>query len=154
MVKKTSKMEIVKEQIEEILIILLIPICLIIFIFLISNVEAKPLSTYDIIKHESIKLNGSDINETIGNVMDYVGNNVSYKFYKYPRHIIDVWKTKEGDCTDQATLIKYMLEANKIKTIFVHGYCDGFKHDWLRYGKLDIDNFECSKRTYIGERVW
>ena len=133
---------------------------LVYFCVYVSVMRLRSPTTYEVIRSESLKLKTNDVNETIGNVLDYVANNVSYKFYWYPRHIIDIWNTKEGDCTDQATLMLYMLETIYYKNYsmqfrYAHGYCDGYKHDWLRLNdKIDIDNFDCSKRVYRGFGVW
>jgi len=111
------------------------------------------------INSQAITLKAGSLNETIGNVLDFVGNNITYKFHWYPQNVDDIWRTKEGDCTDQATLAKYILEQiyyrnNTLRFKIVHGYCDGMKHDWLRMGKEDIDNFGCYERQYMGERAW
>lgn len=91
------------------------------------------------IEETAYKLNTTDQNATIDNVLTFVNYNIDYKFYYYPRTIQRTWETMEGDCTDRSLVAQEMLKLNGINTALAHGwgtYCNNgrtgrCKHDWL-----------------------
>lgn len=103
----------------------------------------------------------------------WVQQNIKWVFYYHPRDLDVTWRTKEGDCTDMAMLMKEMLELNGITSHIVHGYGtwaipnkgeQKVKHDWLMAAIHAIDNTvrdiqydgvrECLKYELVGDGFW
>ena len=93
-----------------------------------------------------------------GNMHDWIEENINYKFYWRPRGVYTTWKTKEGDCTDRAMLLSYMLNQVKIKNRLVHGFCNGVLHDWVEYKDRKewktVEKYNCGSLIRIGGEVW
>jgi len=99
-------------------------------------------------------LEGRTVQETVTNIDVYVYTHIDYKVYYYPKSLWRIWKDKTGDCTDTATLRKAMMKELNIKARLVHGYLDGYKHDWVEYydGKKWVGIEPGSIR--VGRGVW
>lgn len=116
------------------------------------------------IEETAYKLNTTDQNATIENVMTFVNYNIDYKFYYYPRTIERTWETMEGDCTDKSMVAQEMLKVNGINATLAHGWVtytnDGrtgrYKHDWLEYENERILDATGSFATYerVGDGIW
>lgn len=98
-------------------------------------------------------------NQTILFVDESVEWWLEYEFHYERRSVKEVIETRNGDCTGRARLKKAILDEYGIKSRFVRGYADGYKHDWLEYntdGKWWTNEhmyFEKLKRTGING-VW
>jgi hypothetical protein len=128
-----------------------------------SSVELKaspPKADYEKeIMAVAVNLKADDINTTIKNVKEFTSFYLSYKFYEMPNDLKTIWTTKQGDCTDQAYLMRTLLEdiySDSLHLSYVYGYCDSAKHDWLVLpDDVPIDNFNCTRRDVVGrDGVW
>ena len=113
----------------------------------------------DKLDKQSFLLRGSNVEQTIFRVTEWIFYNTEYKFYKYPLPIQDFWEHKVGDCTDMNGLAQYMLKYNRVKTVRVHGFADCYgavnvKHDWLEYNGTIVDVLQCTNYVKRGERFW
>ena len=99
-----------------------------------------------------------DTEHNIHSIIGYVDNEIEYKFFWHPQGVAKTWATKQGDCTDRAMLKQKMLRYIKTDSILLHGYCDGVKHDYLKFkynNKWIIDsNGYCDTLTYSGVGIW
>jgi hypothetical protein len=91
-------------------------------------------------------------------ITSYVYNNLTVKIFWFPRTLNQIWKTREGDCSDRATLIKQMLKYRGIKSQVIHGFCDGVLHDsllvYLKNETKDISEGYCNEIRYLGKGYW
>ena len=103
------------------------------------------------------EVNMSKVRWIVETFYDYVGDNISYALHIFPRPYWVVWQTKEGDCTDQAVLLQYMLGRVNVTSRLVHGFCDGKLHDWLEYkdgGWATLETYRCESLIKIGRGIW
>lgn len=124
-------------------------ICLV----LISSAYARNIE-------KELYLKAVELNST-RNIISWVNYNVEYKFFWNVQSTYKVWDSMIGDCSDRASLKKSLLNYSGVHVDIIHGYCNGFKHDYLRYC-YDYECFidenvgfnYCNNLTYVGRGYW
>lgn len=133
-------------------------IFIIFIIFILFPTLATARCTGCEIQEFSQTFNSSDKAQEIQDIINYVDTNITYKFYWYPRNIEDIWSERVGDCSDRATLKRVLLADIGVKTQPLHGFCDGFKHDYLEFryqGEWYVDsNWYCNELVEMGSGYW
>ena len=95
-----------------------------------------------------------DIQENAWEIIWFVNAKVNYEWHRYPQNVYQIWHDNKGDCTDRAII---MLSQIYVPSVPMHGYCNGSKHDYLKYkinGVHYIDTNDCENLTYVETGYW
>jgi hypothetical protein len=92
---------------------------------------------YSKIKDIAISLKKENDFETAYAIDRFVRKNINYNYSYYARDLVVIWKTKQGDCTDFATLSMFMLRQVGIRSKRIEGYHNCERHDWYEFNYED-----------------
>ena len=123
--------------------------CIILVLLSFSVIAAD----YDLFA-DIVKRNIKDDHIKVQLIDTFVRNSIDYAYYQNPRGLLKTWSSKEGDCTDYAIFITYMLRRADVENKLVRGYLDGNKHDYYLY---EVDNVWYSMdvgSTMTGYGTW
>jgi len=93
----------------------------------VMAIEYKDLTTYNQIRYIGQTMESP---EQIDNWL-WRTNNYTFSYYKRPLSVY--WETRQGDCTEIASVEYIMFKSIGYKARISHGYLNGEKHDYTEY---------------------